>query len=249
MSHKIHYQAHYNKDENMPLSQSSNVDNGGAITIDAGDPVSTSPTPAATVTPPSKSYAAEINNLGVCVMLSISPLGIPSFSLTSSSSGSDDDSTIDIQVLENDSDNDEEESWSQVSDASSSCNEHDTLSLAYSDSCIADDKSLPDVTRQDSHRPVMNLPQKLFFTSPQDWSDSDDDDDSLSDCGTSVDANGTPDDEDTPMLGMIIICRSRAFPSHQPLEHWGELYYSCREIESDGEKTKLESDRTEGELC
>lgn len=249
MSHKIHYQAHYNKNENMPLSQSSNVDNGGAITIDAGDPVSTSPTPAATVTPPSKSYAAEINNLGVCVMLSISPLGIPSFSLTSLSSGSDDDSTIDIQVLENDSDNDEEESWSQVSDASSSCcNEQDTLSLAYSDSCIADDKSLPDVTRQDSHRPVMNLPQKLFFTSPQDWSDSDDDDDSLSDCGTSVDANGTPDDEDTPTLGMIIIY-SQVQGFSKPLEQWGELYYSCREMESDGEKTKLESDRTEGELC
>lgn len=233
----------------MPLSQSSNVDNG-AITIDAGDPVSTSLTPAATVTPPSKSYAAEINNLGVCVMLSISPLGIPSFSLTSLSSGSDDDSTIDIQVLDNDSDVDEEESWSQVSDASSSCcNEQDTLSLAYSDSCIADDKSLPDVTRQDSHRPVMNLPQKLFFTSPQDWSDSDDDeDDSLSDCGTSVDANGTPNDEDTPTLGMIIIY-SQVQGFSKPLEQWGELYYSCREMESDGEKTKLESDRTEGELC
>jgi hypothetical protein len=181
-------------------------------------------------------------------MLSISPLGIPSFSLTSLSSGSDDDSTIDIQVLDNDSDVDEEESWSQVSDASSSCcNQQDTLSLAYSDSCIADDKSLPDVTRQDSHRPVMNLPQKLFFTSPQDWSDSDDDD-SLSDCGTSVDANGTPNDEDTPTLGMIIIY-SQVQGFSKPLEQWGELYYSCREMESDGEKTKLESDQTEGELC
>ena len=53
---------------------------------------SDSPTPATTlVTPPSKSYAEEINNLGVCVMLSISPLGIASISLTSMSSGSDDD--------------------------------------------------------------------------------------------------------------------------------------------------------------
>mmetsp|Transcript_1363 Transcript_1363/g.2531 ORF Transcript_1363/g.2531 Transcript_1363/m.2531 type:complete len:244 (+) Transcript_1363:150-881(+) len=243
MSHKIHYQAHYNKNENMPLSQSSNVDNG-AITIDAGDPLSTSPTPAATVTPQSKSYAEEINNLGVCVMLSISPLGIPSFSLTSLSSGSDDDSTIDIQLLDNDSHNDEEESWSQqLSDASSCCNEQDTLSLAYSDSCIADDKSLPDVTRQDYHRPVMNLPQKLFFTSPQDWSDSDDDDDSLSHCGTSVDANDIPNDEDTPTPGNR---RVRFADSNAQVQGFSN---SCREMESDGEKTKLESDRTEGELC
>ena len=103
---------------------------------------------------------------------------------------------------------------------SSTCNEQDTLSLAYSDSCIADDKSLPDMTRQDSHRAVMNLPQKLFFTSPQDWSDSDDDDDddSFSDCGTSNDTDGTPGDEDTPTdnrdeSDLLIPMKSWAFPS------------------------------------
>jgi len=151
----------------------------------------------------------------------------------------------------------DDDSWSDYSDGGDS-SENDASDYDDGASDDGDEISYQSGEKKSRKSPqeVMNLPQRLFFTTPKDWSDSSDDDESLNDSDDDVDdvtsAHGEPQDTsrrvsfgEDPKVHVFIK------PS---LEYWGDLYWSCHELqkimdEHRMEKDGCEEDEAAGELC
>jgi hypothetical protein len=123
----------------------------------------------------------------------------------------------------------DDESWSDYSDGDDSS--HQDGSLTSSD----------ENSEQIESKQALNLPPHLFFTSSCDWSD--DDEDSFK----GVQDPGTPNDKRgnrTQVTRRVSFGEETEVISFTkpPLEYWGDLYYSCHELQKIIDEQKLEEE-------